>query len=197
MHHHRLLANVLQVAQIRHRLLLENGTHGLAHAHHRSLDAELAKEDAVRRLFINHLGSNHLIVVQEENATTIVEVNGFGVNRGEHALEGRRHQLQRLVVLRKVVQHQRIEEGRLRITLPPEKNRRVDSLAVNFEDVAAQRILLDLGVRNNTDTNSKVKGRTLGEAADAHARNHLSLADKNDVRNSVRTSDVHIILHTI
>ena len=92
--------------------------------------------------------------MQEKNATAVADVNRFRIDRGEHSLEGGRHQLQRLVILGEVVQHQHrgVEEGGLCITRQEQPNSCINSLAVEFEDVATERIFLDLGVKGATNT---------------------------------------------
>ena len=137
--------------------------------------------------------------MEKKDATTRVDVNRLRVDCREHSLEGRCHQLQRLVVLREVVQHQhgRSKEGRLHINVVCEANRRVDSLAMDFENVAAQRVLLHLRMIPSGYFDSEVESGSLRETADTHTGNHLALVEENNVRDAERTSNVHIILHAI
>lgn len=54
------------------------------------------------------------IVLEEQHAAAMVDVDFFGIHRGEHVLEGLNHQLQRLVVGGEIVEdeHRRVEERR-------------------------------------------------------------------------------------
>lgn len=159
----------------------------------------MTEEDAIGSLLLRGNALTHLVIVEKKDAATLVDVDRLRVDCGEHSLEGRRHELQRLVVLGEVVQHQhgRSEEGGLGINVVCEANRRVDSLAMQFENVAAQRVLFHLRITPSRCVDSEVESGSLREAADAHTGNHLAFVEENDVRDAERTGNVHVVLHAI
>lgn len=104
----------MQAAEVRNAALIHDRVHRAADSGGRADHGVVAEENALRRLRRIRREEENWIVLEEEHAAAVVDVDFLGVHRREHVLEGSNHQLERLVVGGEIVedQHGRVEEGR-------------------------------------------------------------------------------------